>query len=1566
MKKWLSFLLAAALLVSIAAPAAAQTGSGEVDSEQTAPIIRTTFQTELGYSEKYDVKSDAVMVYATKSEGLTALIHSWKNKGYRVDAMISISHDWEGIYELGTESGIPHPEVVQMRKDGTKFRHVDPKTGYVTPTQGWNDYLLGIAKQVADAGAHDIVFEEPEYYTDAGYEGAFKSEWQAYYGTEWEDPASSDQARFKSEKLKAYLYTRSINYISTKLKEYKPGLEVWVASHSTINYNNYSVVAANIDYYDLPNIDGFIGQAWSDTARYPIPFEGQQEEHLFESAFLEYSSLSELQKTGDGKSLYALADPKSDNPNLDSDWEKVEADYKQTIIAQFLQPKLNKFQIMPWPSRAFVPAPMTYKTIQMNVFEASKALSEQPFRMEAGTQGVTFLISDTMTYQRGSQSTAAAAAMYGPTMPLVVKGIPVNVMPVERSVTSEALAHTKVLVMSYDSWNPLKPEYNDAIADWVKNGGILLYLGGENKFQHIDEWWNDVGSPQQDLLNKLGVSAANGSAVPVSGRETALQPTESANSIGSGESITVPKPYTLTSYTLSGSAVPLYQTGNQTVAFRQQTGQGQLIYFGADPSFFSSSKVAAQAMRDLTKYALGWAGVSYTESNTMKAVRGPFVAVHTEEQSAVIPGRYIDLWDSRLTVVDNKAMLAHSSAMLYDISLIDTSVVPKVYFANGEISDRQETATETKVTVAGPKDTQAALRIGAASAYPQQVTATDSQGQPVSAHWEWENASRSLLVKFGHQPQGVTVNVDWSSEQLADTPQTELTEFVIRTNSKNEDADYKGTFVGSVGANPSFRFADGTSKMVYKLNMSAFPQAELTLELANNFTVELSPDGTSWSEVLNAQAMTGIDEHNMANRDKYAVNYEAYKAADGLLYIRIGDGSPTDGWGGALFGISIRYMQPVPAVSLAYSPDSVTLKGEQAQSYHVLLTNESGQSQQVNLAAMPIALPTQLLSFTPGSLDEAPYLFKEEGTGVSPTKNYRHMDNRSYAIYKFQLPEGFVDPKLSIDIGNQFVVSLASQLTYQPTDNNWSVVDSDWTVVDKETNHVTDLVSNRSVRTYDVGAYVNANREFYLKFSDSFPEDGWGALILNISLSGAQTVPLDTTFSAQQFTLGAKQSQEIAFSLRASESTPAGTYEQKLKVTADAGEMVYKLPVIVKMDPPFYAAQKSYSNISIDGQISDGEWDNADEIVVSPDSPIMRKFGKVWGAVTDGADLTSRYKIKWDQNNLYLLEQRSDNVVHFTDIGSQMYLSDATMLFLDIDHNKSGSSYRDGDYAIMMTPGGTVGAENPRIFIREGHDDGAREYAFIGGQIAAKVMNNGYVMEAAIPWSALNVYPFTPAGGAQIGMTLLSTDNDDVGDRKKWGQAMWVGDGDNQANWADMTFVELKKLDIALPAKLDVGSSADASVNEVYTDGTTKPPIWPLTFSSSDPNVASVDPHTGKVTGVKRGEAVITVTSGQDAGITGRFRMTIEPVLQSISIQSPAKMKVGDTDYPIVLGHYNDGIDSRVTEGLAFSSEKTSVATIDAATGLIRALKPGNTRITAVYTGHPAIKAEVKLLVHPK
>ena len=230
---------------------------------------RTGFQNGAMPVDGIDCQCDFAMVYrfdATTAER----IRCYREKGYVIHLMTGISWGHYTDYLDGEFDGRPHWDEAQTDRFGNQILH-SPRVPYMVPTVSFCDYMTEKLKGIVDLGVEAIHVEEPEFWDRAGYSEAFKREYELYYRAPWQPPHESVDARFRCAKLKAYLFTRAIDRISSALKEYaliKYGkkLRFYVPTHSLVNYTQWKIVSPEGRLADIPAVDGCIAQVWTGTA----------------------------------------------------------------------------------------------------------------------------------------------------------------------------------------------------------------------------------------------------------------------------------------------------------------------------------------------------------------------------------------------------------------------------------------------------------------------------------------------------------------------------------------------------------------------------------------------------------------------------------------------------------------------------------------------------------------------------------------------------------------------------------------------------------------------------------------------------------------------------------------------------------------------------------------------------------------------------------------------------------------------------------------------------------------------------------------------------------------------------------------------------------------------------------------------------------------------------------------------------------------------------------------------------------------------------------------------------
>jgi LCP family protein required for cell wall assembly len=166
---------------------------------------------------------------------------------------------------------------------------------------------------------------------------------------------------------------------------------------------------------------------------------------------------------------------------------------------------------------------------------------------------------------------------------------------------------------------------------------------------------------------------------------------------------------------------------------------------------------------------------------------------------------------------------------------------------------------------------------------------------------------------------------------------------------------------------------------------------------------------------------------------------------------------------------------------------------------------------------------------------------------------------------------------------------------------------------------------------------------------------------------------------------------------------------------------------------------------SIDGDLT--EWT---ALVYPANQPV---FGREnWQGTSDAS---ASWNVAWDNTYLYLAVKVRDDVFVQNATGENLFKGDGLELLMDIDPGQRGDALTERDFQLGLSPGnlvaGTSGPEAYRWWPKN------LPHNVDGAKLAARLIEGGYALEAAIPWTAFNLTPFSGEGMA---FTLSVSDND--------------------------------------------------------------------------------------------------------------------------------------------------------------------------------------------------------------
>jgi hypothetical protein len=270
-----------------------------------------------------------------------------------------------------------------------------------------------------------------------------------------------------------------------------------------------------------------------------------------------------------------------------------------------------------------------------------------------------------------------------------------------------------VLVMSYSNMKPMKPEFHDHIARWVREGGVLLYCGKDiDPYQETMEWWNTEGhaytAPSMHLFERLGLA----SSTPQTGE---------------------------------------YACGKGKVYVLREEPKDFVLQPDSDETYFSTVRRAFTTAPNTGRLET---------KNNFCLERGAYVIASVMDESVsndplVLNGLFIDLFDPELPVLQRKTVLPGEQAYLYDVKKIADKGKPSVLCGASRIYGETVKGRVYSFIAKSPAETNNVTRVYLPRK-PSKVTVKNAAGD-----YSWDAASQTCLIKFENDPDGVPVVIGY-------------------------------------------------------------------------------------------------------------------------------------------------------------------------------------------------------------------------------------------------------------------------------------------------------------------------------------------------------------------------------------------------------------------------------------------------------------------------------------------------------------------------------------------------------------------------------------------------------------------------------------------------------------------------------------------------------------------------------------------------------------------------------------------------------------------------------------
>lgn len=752
----------------------------------------TGYQEHEAYRQSIDFGNDFVMVYGI-DDTMPRRIREFKERGYVVHLMTGIAWGEYQDYLGGKWDGREHWDEGQKERDGKDVAH-GPTVPYMCPTVSFADYITDRLKIAVDSGVEAIHVEEPEYWDRSGYSEAFRREYEIYYHESWRPQHESADARYRSARLKVYLYCRTISRVSSAVKEYAKvrygkDLRFYVPTHSLINYTTWKILSPEAELLNIPTVDGYIAQIWTGTSREGNVYEGVYRERTFETAFLEYGVMQELVR-GTDRRMWFLNDPIEDRPMYT--WDNYRLNYRKTAVASLLQPNVWHYEICPWPARVFdgkypripkekstipvdrgadaaihavrsqgltpQPIPKQYSTMLSSMFQLFGDMEQADWEFEGACDGVGVFLSDSALYQRSFPDGVIRGEGLGQRLDDVLckNTHPEGYHREESRALMKEITKDPNLMLDFIQ-SMAFPQFYGLALPLLKYGlavrpvqldNVQRYPGYLRTLRCLVLSYEFLKPMSPDVNAALVSWMRDGGEMIY---------------VGDGSD---PFHGVRAWWTEAGYANPaqhlfrLCDLPEDPENGRYAVGNGALTVLKITPASICLTKEAADSWRELVRKTLRQVGLTWEYRNDLTLHRGPYVICGVMDESVsdapkVFEGLYADLLENDYAIITRKEVAKDDNAILFDFGKIEKESF-RVIGTAARIDDVQLEENRFRMTMKAADRIHVFARLRMPGKVVE-AAAVDEDGRAVALGYRWDDHTHTVLLDYESESRCVTV-----------------------------------------------------------------------------------------------------------------------------------------------------------------------------------------------------------------------------------------------------------------------------------------------------------------------------------------------------------------------------------------------------------------------------------------------------------------------------------------------------------------------------------------------------------------------------------------------------------------------------------------------------------------------------------------------------------------------------------------------------------------------------------------------------------------------------------------